>query len=137
MTTRAFASSPVVATAGRRPLPAAWADRLVDTHVERAPAGPPWPTCGSVTPTTGCSPTRRSASARHCRSARSRPPDRSRIRIFAGEVTRVACEVDDDGTFTLVRAQDLGHRLTRGRRLAVWKRTTLRQVVEDVAKHAS
>jgi uncharacterized protein involved in type VI secretion and phage assembly len=134
MTTRAFADSPVVAT--DRPLPAEWADLLDETRVEAAAGRPaaadlrfrdPYHQLLTRTGIGIGSPLRISAVT---------TADLSQVRIFTGEVTRVACEVDDDGTFTVVRAQDLGHRLTRGRRLTVWKRATLRDVVEQIAGHA-
>ena len=57
--------------------------------------------------------------------------------MFTGEVTGLASEYDDDGTFTVLRAHDQAHRLTQGRRLAVWQGTTLGQVVGDIAGQAA
>ena len=51
-------------------------------------------------------------------------------------MTGLASEYDDDGTFTVLRARDRAHRLTQGRRLAVWQGTTLGQVVSDLAGQA-
>lgn len=134
MSARSYANAPVVATF--QPLPREWADQLVETHVDTRTG---WPAVAEL----------RFRDPYHKLLARTgigiggplkvsavTTADLSRIQIFSGEVTRVACEADEEGTYTTVRAQDLAHRLTRGRRLAVWKRTTLRKVVEEIARHA-
>ncbi|MFJ6773034.1 VgrG-related protein [Kitasatospora sp. NPDC091257] len=65
-------------------------------------------------------------------TADSRP-----VVLFSGEVAGVASEVEEQGTFTVLRAYDRAQRLTRGRRLTAWQETTLEKVVRDIASHAA
>jgi phage protein D len=134
LTARAYAAVPVVAS--DRPLPPQWADRLVEVRVDTSDAAPAFAALrfrdpghqllagtgiGIGTPLTVSAVTVTS---------------RRQVRVFTGEVTGLASEYDDDGTFTVLRARDRAHRLTQGRRLAVWQGTTLGQVVSDLAGQA-
>ncbi len=134
MSARAYSAVPVVAT--DRPLPAQWVDRLVDVVVDTSDAAPAFAAVrfrdpyhqllsgtgiGIGTPLTVSAVT---------------VATRRQVRVFTGEVTGLGSEYDDDGTFTVLRARDQAHRLTQGRRLAVWQGTTLGQVVGDLARQA-
>jgi phage protein D len=135
LSARAYAAMPVVATDG--PLLAQWADRLVEVRVDTSDTAPAFAALrfrdpahqlltgtgiGIGTPLTICAAT---------------VATRRQVRVFAGEVTGLASEYDDDGTFTVLRAHDKAHRLTQGRRLAVWQGTTVGQVVSDLAGQAA
>lgn len=135
MSARAYAAVPVVAA--DRALPAQWADRLVEVRVETSDTAPAFAALrfrdpghqlltgtgiGIGTPLTVSAVT---------------VATRRQVRLFTGEVTGLASEYGDDGTFTVLRAHDQAHRLTQGRRLAVWPGTTLGQVVSDLARQAS
>ncbi|GAA2014193.1 VgrG-related protein [Catenulispora yoronensis] len=135
MTTRAFANAPVVAT-NNQPLPAVWQDWLVETHVDAEEGRPAVAELRFRDPGHRMLAGTRTGIGAPLRIWAATTAEPGKVQIFSGEVTRVACEYDnDDGTFTVVRAQDLGHRLTRGRRLDVWEGLTLREVVTKVARH--
>lgn len=134
MSARAYSAVPVVST--DRPLPAQWADRLVDVLVDTSDGAPAFAALrfrdpyhqlltgtgiGIGTPLTVSVVT---------------VATRRQVRVFTGEVTGLTSQYDDDGTFTVLRAHDQAHRLTQGRRLAVWQSTTLGQVVRDLAAQA-
>ncbi|MEU6709101.1 VgrG-related protein [Streptomyces wuyuanensis] len=63
--------------------------------------------------------------------------DRSRTRVFAGEVVALETESSAvEGTYTVVRAMDLGHRLLRGRHVTSYADTTVADVVSKIARRA-
>jgi len=133
MTTRAFAAAPVLETDGSLN---DWVGLLVETRVDCSAGLPALADLRFRDPQHRLLAKAGIGIGSPLRVSAATTADRSRIRIFSGEVTRVSCEVDESGTFTVIRAHDLAHRLTRGRRLAVWKRATLREVVEKIAGHA-
>ncbi len=135
MSARAYAAVPVVTA--DRPLPAQWADRLVEVRVDTSDGAPAFAVLRFRDPShqllagTGIGiGTPLTVSAVTVAS-------RQQVRVFTGEVTGLASEYDDDGTFTVLSAHDQAHRLTQGRRLAVWQGTTLGQVVTDLAAQAA
>lgn len=134
MSARAYSAVPVVTA--DRPLPEQWANRLTGARVDTDDGTPAFASLrfrdpfhqlltgtgiGIGTPLTISAVTVAS---------------RRQVRVFTGEVTGLASEYDDDGTFTVLRAHDQAHRLTQGRRLAVWQDTTVGQVVSDIAAQA-
>ncbi len=138
MSVRAYAAVPVVAA--DRPLPAQWADRLVEVRVDTSDTAPAFaalrfrdPAHQLLTGTgigIGTPLTISAVTVATVETPRQ-------VRVFTGEVTGLASEYDDDGTFTVLRAHDQAHRLTQGRRLAIWQGTTLGQVVSDLAGQAA
>ncbi|UNM13205.1 VgrG-related protein [Streptomyces formicae] len=57
--------------------------------------------------------------------------------LFAGEVTALQTQYSaEDGTFTVVRGMDGGHRLLRGRQVIAYADTTIKKIVEKIAMRA-
>ncbi|MFE9611290.1 VgrG-related protein [Streptomyces sp. NPDC006012] len=56
--------------------------------------------------------------------------------LFTGSVTALEVEIDDTGTFTVVRGLDESHRLFRGRRVAGYQNMTLADICVRVARRA-
>lgn len=56
--------------------------------------------------------------------------------LLVGDVTALEVEIDDTGTFTLVRGLDQAHRLFRGRRVASYQNMTLADICVQVARRA-
>ena len=135
MSARAYSAVPVIAA--DRPLPEQWADRLVAVRVDTSDAAPAFATLRFRDPghqlLTGTGIGIGTPLTISAVSVVTRRP----VRVFSGEVTGLASEYDDDGTFTVLRAHDQAHRLTQGRRLAVWQGTTVGQVVSDLAGQAA
>lgn len=135
MSARAYSAVPVIAA--DRPLPEQWADRLVAARVDTSDAAPAFATLRFRDPghqlLTGTGIGIGTPLTISAVSVVTRRP----ARVFSGEVTGLASEYDDDGTFTVLRAHDQAHRLTQGRRLAVWQGTTVGQVVSDLAGQAA
>ncbi|MFJ1646060.1 VgrG-related protein [Streptomyces sp. NPDC088258] len=56
--------------------------------------------------------------------------------LLTGVVTALEVEIDDSGTFTVVRGLDDSHRLFRGRRVAGYQNMTLADICAQVAQRA-
>ncbi|EST36975.1 hypothetical protein N566_15435 [Streptomycetaceae bacterium MP113-05] len=56
--------------------------------------------------------------------------------LLTGSVTALELEIDDTGTFTVVRGMDASHRLLRGRRVAGYQNMTLADICARVARRA-
>ncbi|GAA2223953.1 VgrG-related protein [Streptomyces amakusaensis] len=56
--------------------------------------------------------------------------------LLTGVVTALEVELDETGTFTVVRGMDESHRLFRGRRVASYQNMTLADVCAQVARRA-
>ncbi|AXG76727.1 VgrG-related protein [Streptomyces paludis] len=56
--------------------------------------------------------------------------------LLTGVVTALEVEIDDTGTFTVVRGLDESHRLFRGRRIAGYQNMTLSDICAQVAQRA-
>ncbi|MFD5031041.1 VgrG-related protein [Streptomyces sp. NPDC058405] len=56
--------------------------------------------------------------------------------LLTGVVTALEVEIDDTGTFTVVRGLDESHRLFRGRRVAGYQNMTLADICAQVAQRA-
>ncbi|HBF82064.1 MAG TPA: type IV secretion protein Rhs [Streptomyces sp.] len=62
--------------------------------------------------------------------------DRTRERLFTGEVTAVELDSDTTGTFTVIRAYSKAHRLQRGRRVRAFRNMRTADIVREVAAGA-
>ncbi|AEN09683.1 VgrG-related protein [Streptomyces sp. SID8360] len=62
--------------------------------------------------------------------------DRTRERLFTGEVTAVELDSDTTGTFTVIRAYSKAHRLRRGRRVRAFRNMRTADIVRKVAAGA-
>ncbi|QHA02709.1 VgrG-related protein [Streptomyces broussonetiae] len=60
----------------------------------------------------------------------------ARVRLFNGEVTAVEIDRDSTGSFTVVRAYSVAHRLQRGRKVAAFRNMTASAIVRKVAAGA-
>ncbi|TXS00608.1 type IV secretion protein Rhs [Streptomyces sp. col6] len=56
--------------------------------------------------------------------------------LLEGAVTALEVELDETGTFTLVRGLDASHRLLRGRRVASYQNMTLSDICGQIAQRA-
>ncbi|MGW3950407.1 VgrG-related protein [Streptomyces sp. NPDC004752] len=56
--------------------------------------------------------------------------------LLTGSVTALEVEIDDTGTYTVVRGLDESHRLFRGRRVAGYQNMTLADICVQVARRA-
>ncbi|MFC9066895.1 VgrG-related protein [Streptomyces harbinensis] len=56
--------------------------------------------------------------------------------LLTGSVTALEIEIDDTGTFTVVRGLDESYRLLRGRRVASYQNMTLADICAQVARRA-
>ncbi|MEU2433664.1 VgrG-related protein [Streptomyces sp. NPDC007861] len=135
MSERVYAAEPLVDIGS--PVPGEWAERLAEAFVDTTaglPAeaflrfrDPGHRLLGSLNATIGTAVRVSVVTAR----------DRTRTRIFAGEVVALETESSTvEGTHTIVRAMDLGHRLLRGRRVTSYADTTVAAVVDKIARRA-
>ncbi|MFD7900059.1 VgrG-related protein [Streptomyces sp. NPDC059743] len=60
----------------------------------------------------------------------------SAVPLLTGVVTALELEIDDTGTFTVVRGLDESHRLFRGRRVVGYQNMTLADICAQVAQRA-
>ncbi|WP_329576737.1 VgrG-related protein [Kitasatospora sp. NBC_01250] len=131
---RSFAADPVVEAPG--PLAPVWAKQLVCCDIEESVGLPDTAaltfrdanhTFLTATGITIGTPLRVSVVTvqRH-----------AQLRLFTGEVTAVELEVDTTGSFTVVRAAAVTHRLMRGRRVKAFRNMTTADVVREVAAGA-
>ncbi|MGC5053208.1 VgrG-related protein [Micromonospora sp. DT48] len=57
-------------------------------------------------------------------------------RLFTGEVVTVESEFDGTGTYTIIRAMDLSHRMRRGRRVVSYRNQTAADIARRLATEA-
>ncbi|MGW8954806.1 VgrG-related protein [Streptomyces sp. NPDC055709] len=135
MSERVYAAEPLIDIGS--PVPGEWAERLAEAFVDTTaglPAeaflrfrDPGHRLLGSLKATIGTAVRVSVVTAR----------DRTRTRIFAGEVIALSTESTTvEGTYTIVRAMDLGHRLLRGRHVTSYADTTVAGVVDKIARRA-
>ncbi|MFC5803161.1 VgrG-related protein [Streptomyces formicae] len=135
MSERVYAAEPLIDIGS--PIPGEWAERLTEAFVDTStglPAeaylrfhDPGHRLLGSLKASIG-TPVRVSV-------VTSR--DRTRTGVFTGEVIALETEFTTaGGTYTIVRAMDLGHRLLRGRRVTSYADTTVADVVSKIARRA-
>ena len=135
MVNQSVAKSLVVEFAGR-PLPTALANTLVEGYVDdsRTLPGlfvlrfrdPDRILLGRAGITIG-------VEVRLLAGADGRPSPRP---LLSGQVTALEVEIDDGGTFTVVRGLDESYRLFRGRRVAGYQNMTLSDICTQVARQA-
>ncbi|MFI9460358.1 VgrG-related protein [Streptomyces xiamenensis] len=123
---------------GGAPLSAALTNTLVDGYVDDSRTLPdlfvlrfrdPSRVLLEQTGLTVGTPVRLLASAGDGGSVAARP-------LLTGSVTALEIEIDDTGTFTVVRGLDESHRLLRGRRVASYQNMTLADICAQVARRA-
>ncbi|MFF3069834.1 VgrG-related protein [Kitasatospora sp. NPDC057904] len=131
---RPFAADPVVEAPG--PLPPAWAAQLVSCDIEESVGLPDtavltfrdadhmFLTATGITIGT------------KVRVSVVTVQGHTQVRLFTGEVTALELEVDTTGSYTVVRASAVTHRLMRGRRVKAFRNMTTADIVREVAAGA-
>ncbi|MFI9273051.1 VgrG-related protein [Kitasatospora sp. NPDC052896] len=131
---RAFAADPVVEAPG--PLPPVWATQLVSCDIDESvglpdtavltfrDAGHTFLTATGITIGT------------RLRVSVVTVQGHTQVRLFTGEVTALELEVDTTGSYTVVRAAAVTHRLMRGRRVKAFRNMSTADVVREVAAGA-
>ncbi|MFE4356177.1 VgrG-related protein [Kitasatospora sp. NPDC056800] len=131
---RSFAADPVVEAPG--PLPPIWATQLVSCDIEESVGLPDTAVLSfrdadhtflSATGITIGTPLKVSVVT---------VQGNTRARLFTGEVTALELEVDTTGSYTVVRASAVTHRLMRGRRVKAFRNMTTADIVREVASGA-
>lgn len=126
----------LVAEFGGRPLPAGLADTLVEAYVDGSRTLPgtfllrfrdPGRVLLAKAGIEIGTPVR-------LRAAAGGPPTAQPL--LTGAVTALELEIDDGGTFTVVRGTDESYRLFRGRRVAGYQNMTLSDICTQVAQRA-
>ncbi|MFC0602573.1 VgrG-related protein [Streptomyces palmae] len=130
--TELYAAEPAVAF--DRPLPPQWADRLVETQVDTVMGRPAEAVLWFRDPGHALLTDLRVTISRPLTVEVTSVAGRTHRLVFGGEVVGLETEVDGNGTFTKVRAMDLGHRLMRGRRVAAYVDRTLAEVTGELAR---
>ncbi|AEW99550.1 VgrG-related protein [Streptantibioticus cattleyicolor] len=131
---RAFAAEPVVEAPGR--LPPVWATQLVSCDIEQSVGLPD-----------AVALTFRDADHRfltetgitigtRLKVSVVTVQEHAQVPLFSGEVTALELDVDTTGTFTVVRASAVTHRLMRGRKVKAFRNMTTSDIVRRVAADA-
>ncbi|MFG3228077.1 VgrG-related protein [Kitasatospora sp. NPDC048194] len=131
---RPFAADPVVEAPG--PLPPIWVTQLVSCDIEESVGLPDTAVLSfrdadhTFLSATGITiGTRLTVSVVTVQG-------NTRVRLFTGEVTALELEVDTTGSYTVVRASAVTHRLMRGRRVKAFRNMTTADIVRAVAAGA-
>ncbi|MFD8757239.1 VgrG-related protein [Kitasatospora sp. NPDC059577] len=131
---RSFAADPVVEAPG--PLPPIWATQLVSCDIEESVGLPDT----AVLSFRDADHTFLSATGitigTKLRVSVVTVQGHTRVRLFTGEVTALELEVDGTGSYTVVRASAVTHRLMRGRRVKAFRNMTTADIVRAVAAGA-
>ncbi|MFF9647186.1 VgrG-related protein [Kitasatospora aureofaciens] len=131
---RPFAADPVVEAPG--PLPPAWAAQLVSCDIEESVGLPDT----AVLSFRDADHTFLSATGitigTELRVSVVTVQGHTQVRLFTGEVTALELEVDTTGSYTVVRAAAVTHRLMRGRRVKAFRNMTTADIVREVAAGA-
>ncbi|MFG2907713.1 VgrG-related protein [Kitasatospora sp. NPDC048286] len=131
---RSFAADPVVEAPG--PLPPIWVTQLVSCDIEESVGLPDTAVLSfrdanhaflAATGITIGTPLKVSVVT---------VQGNTRARLFTGEVTALELEVDTTGSYTVVRASAVTHRLMRGRRVKAFRNMTTADIVREVATGA-
>lgn len=131
---RSFAAEPVVEAPG--PLPPIWATELVCCDIEESVGLPDTAVLSfrdekhKFLAATGITIGTR------LRVSVVTVQGHAQVRLFAGEVTALELEVDGTGSYTVVRASAITHRLMRGRRVKAFRNMTTADIVREVAAGA-
>lgn len=131
---RPFAADPVVEAPG--PLPPAWAAQLVSCDIEESVGLPDT----AVLTFRDADHTFLTATGitigTKVRVSVVTVQGHTQVRLFTGEVTALELEVDTTGSYTVMRASAVTHRLMRGRRVKAFRNMTTADIVREVAAGA-
>ncbi|MDH6141852.1 phage protein D [Kitasatospora sp. GP30] len=131
---RSFAADPIVSAPG--PLPPAWVKQLVSCEIDQS-VGLPDTVVLSYRDAnhTFLSDTGITIGAQLQVSVVT-VQGNTQVKLFSGEVTALELDVDGTGSYTVVRAAALTHRLMRGRRVKAYRNMTTTDIVQQVAAGA-
>lgn len=127
---RSFAADPIVAAP--EPLPEAWQNQVVRCVVDENVGLPDTATIVVRDPNheflteTGITIGKRLEVSVATLDQQAQEP------LFSGEVTALELDTDSTGSFTVVRAQSLAHRLLRGRKVVAFRNMALPAIVHKV-----
>jgi uncharacterized protein involved in type VI secretion and phage assembly len=135
MVNDSVAKALVVEFAGR-PLPAALANTLVEAYVDDSRTLPDLFVLRFRDPSRVLLEQAGLAIGTEARLLASADGGPSPQPLLSGNVTALEVEIDDTGTFTVVRGLDASHRLFRGRQVASYQNMTLTDICTQVARRA-
>ena len=121
---------------GGRPLPAALADTLVEAYVDDSRTLPGMFVLRFRDPSRVLLPKAGISIGTEVRLLAGVGGPPSPRPLLSGAVTALELEIDDGGTFTVVRGMDESYRLFRGRRVAGYQNMTLSDICVQVAQRA-
>ncbi|MFJ2867493.1 VgrG-related protein [Kitasatospora sp. NPDC087314] len=131
---RSFAADPIIEAPG--PLPPVWATQLVSCDIEESVGLPDT----AVLSFRDADHTFLSATGvtigTRLRVSVVTVQGQAQVRLFTGEVTALELDVDTTGSFTVVRASAVTHRLMRGRRVKGFRNMSTADIVRQVAAGA-
>lgn len=131
---RAFAADPVVEAPG--PLPPVWVSELVSCDVEQSVGLPDTAVLMYRDPNHTFLAATGITIGTRLRVSAVTVQGHAQVRLFIGEVVALELEVDTTGSFTVVRASAVTHRLMRGRRVKAFHNMTTSDIVRKVAAGA-
>lgn len=129
-TGRSFAADPIVAAPG--PLPDAWQNQLVRCVVDENVGLPDVATIVVRDPNHEFLTETKITIGKRLEVSVTTLDRQAQELLFAGEVTALELDSDSTGSFTIVRAQSLAHRLLRGRKVAAFQNMALPAIVNKV-----
>lgn len=129
-TGRSFAADPIVAAPG--PLPDAWQNQLVRCVVDENVGLPDSATIAVRDPNHEFLTETRITIGTRLKVFVATLDQQARELLFSGEVTALELDSDSTGSFTIVRAQSLAHRLLRGRKVVAFRNMALPAIVNKV-----
>jgi phage protein D len=133
-TGRPFAADPIVQAPG--PLPPAWANQLVSCVVDENLGLPDAAVLTYRDPDHDFLATTGITIGTQLRVSVTSVGSAAQELLFSGEVTALELDSDATGTFTIVRALSMAHRLFRGRRVVAFRNMTAAAIVRKVAAGA-
>ena len=127
---RSFAADPIVEAPGR--LPDAWQNQLVRCVVDENVGLPDAATITFRDPNHELLTETRITIGTRIRVSVATLDKQAQESLFSGEVTALELDSDSTGSFTVVRAMSLAHRLSRGRKVVAFRNMTLPAIVDKV-----
>ncbi|MFJ8743697.1 VgrG-related protein [Embleya sp. NPDC127516] len=131
---RSFAADPIVEAPGE--LPAAWVAQLVACEVDESVGLPDTALLSYRDPDHQLLSATGIGIGTPVKISVETARDRTRERLFTGEVTAIELDSDTTGSFTVIRASSKAHRLQRGRKVVAFRNMRTADIVRKVAAGA-
>jgi uncharacterized protein involved in type VI secretion and phage assembly len=131
---RAFAADPIVEAPGE--LPPVWATQLVHCDIDESTGLPDTAVLSYRDPNHELLARTGITIGTKLRVSVVTVQGHTRELLFTGEVTALELDVDTTGSYTVVRASSLSHRLMRGRRVVAFRAMSTSDIVRKVAAGA-